>query len=65
MTIKIEHWFRINAIRTCWFVLFAIGILSVSGCETLKGAGTGFKKDTNNLGTNIQSLDQWMTTHLW
>ncbi len=52
--------------KKCMFLVAVLmATLIVQGCETLKGAGTGFKKDTEHLGTNIQSLDQWMGEHLW
>ena len=47
--------------RSMFLVVVLMVVLAVQGCETLKGA----QKDAKNLGANIQTLDQWMTEHLW
>ena len=43
-----------------------------SSCETVKGAGTGFKKDVESykvaaceLGQHIKSTDEWIQKNMW
>lgn len=42
-------------------VVLVVMVLSVQGCETCKGA----KKDAQNVGMNLQTLDDWIAKYLW
>ncbi len=48
-----------------FLTVIAVVVLTAQGCETLKGAGKGFKKDTENIGVNIKETDAWITENLW
>ena len=42
--------------------------LGLQGCETMRGAGSGLKKDIENFkGKNnvIYKIDGWLRDHLW
>ena len=48
-------------------LLFCI-VAFISGCETFKGAGQGFKKDVENVSSKqgwVWKTDQWMQDHMW
>ena len=43
------------------FCTLFILLILLSGCETVKGAATGFVKDWENAG----KIDAWMQENLW
>jgi len=53
-------------------LLLLIFLLNLTGCETVKGAATGFGQDVNNIsdpdknGWNaVKHADEWMQQNLW
>jgi predicted small secreted protein len=48
-----------------FLVVIAVIVVTAQGCETLKGAGRGVKKDAENLGMSVQEADDWLQEHLW
>lgn len=52
---------------TLFFVLSAFLIL-IGGCETIKGAFEGAKRDWESAtgrGTALKNADEWMQKNLW
>jgi len=50
-----------------FFIIFIISI-TLQGCETLKGASQGFKKDIHNLVSKegpVHKADDWIQKHMW
>lgn len=46
-------------------VLLGVFVLGLTGCETFKGIGSGFKKDVKGLSFNIKKADDWFKKNLW
>ena len=50
------------AIKKCTiFFIFSIFLILISGCETMKGAFEGAKKDWDS----AKKADQWLRKNLW
>ena len=48
--------------------LLIVCLFMFQGCETVKGAGQGFKKDVENIKSSkgwIYKTDAWMQEHMW
>ena len=59
--------------KSAFFIfLFFISLLGLQGCETVKGAGQGFKKDVQNAlyqltdqDSELKKADAWVQENLW
>lgn len=58
--------------RLAYATLVVVAAFFLTGCETLKGAGKGFKQDVDNAWYNIhdesgwvKKSDGWMKENLW
>jgi predicted small secreted protein len=50
------------------FVPLLLALFVISGCETVKGAANGLKKDVESLSdpdSPINQADAWVQEHMW
>lgn len=50
------------------FIILCVFFFTLQGCETLKGAASGMKKDWGAVETawgKLQKADAWMQKNLW
>lgn len=46
-------------------LLLVVGVLLISGCETVKGMGTDISNGTKNTCNFLTKADKWMRDHMW
>lgn len=49
-------------------IFMAVAIIFLQGCETVKGAAMGLKKDVENakgFGQRLVEVDNWMQKNWW
>ncbi len=51
--------------KITFLAIFLIGLISTSGCATVKGFGKGLAEDTKAVWRGVVKADNWFDEHTW